>query len=489
MLFLRAVWPAEMAVHADPHAFAQQRRRPLRLASKLGVCAIALLASTLQAQTTPLVVNTPIQCATSVDGSVVGTPNPLTPPSTSVVFSGTLPAATYYIEITWMDAAGHETLPSTEVQQQLTATGGVQVTTPAGMPATATQMNVYMSTATGTETLQGTLSGGGTYTQSTPLTTNGRTPPVTNATLCQPFANDAGWPTGTGYNVTLTDPSGNVLPGYPMQWQLLGPGNTLNLANGLPYYNGAVNFPIPLLARPYNHALQSISGPLSLTNYNLVSVGRIGVGTSLPGYGVDAEAQTNNTLLGEINASGGYLYGGAAPLNHVLLGNGVAYVDSGTLPYSVLSGVPNYYQFVGVGGTYVAQRNRLNFIDGLNVTINCADNPGQGRSDCTFNAATNVGPNPNTPSLSWADGANGSLNSGSNDGAGTVNVTTPGTGGPLFTINFGGTYSNSLWCVIAPEGFTTAVFQSQQGSPTSFQVSSTAATSSGTGTINYLCHQ
>jgi hypothetical protein len=47
-------------------------------------------------------------------------------------------------------------------------------------------------------------------------------------------ANDAGWPTGTGYTVALTDQAGNTYPGYPMQWQLLNPGSTYNLAQGLP---------------------------------------------------------------------------------------------------------------------------------------------------------------------------------------------------------------------------------------------------------------
>jgi hypothetical protein len=67
----------------------------------------------------------------------------------------------------------------------------------------------------------------------------------------------------------LTDPNGHSQPGYPMQWQLMGPGTTVNLSNGLPYYHGVVMFPSPILASPLNHAPQSIAGNLSLGQYTL----------------------------------------------------------------------------------------------------------------------------------------------------------------------------------------------------------------------------
>jgi hypothetical protein len=54
-----------------------------------------------------------------------------------------------------------------------------------------------------------------------------------------------------------------------MSWQLLGPNSTINLSNGLPYYHGVVTYPSPILASPFNHAVQSISGPLNLGNYGL----------------------------------------------------------------------------------------------------------------------------------------------------------------------------------------------------------------------------
>ena len=42
-----------------------------------------------------------------------------------------------------------------------------------------------------------------------------------------------------------------TLPGYPMLWQITGPGTTINLSQGLPYYHGVVMYPSPILASPY----------------------------------------------------------------------------------------------------------------------------------------------------------------------------------------------------------------------------------------------
>src|SRR5271157_479598 len=60
------------------------------------------------------IVPTTVQCATSIDGSVVGVPNPLNPPVLAAVYTGTLPAGTYYIQIAWYDANANATLPSPE---------------------------------------------------------------------------------------------------------------------------------------------------------------------------------------------------------------------------------------------------------------------------------------------------------------------------------------------------------------------------------------
>ena len=118
------------------------------------------------------------------------------------------------------------------------------------------------------------------YAQLTPVL-----PPIRNITSCRVIANDACFPTGTGYNVGLLDSSGNTLFNYPEMWQFIGPGSAYNLSQGIPYYHGQVTYPIPILTIPYNHNPQSISGPLSLSGYNLYSVGAVGVQTSHTGLG------------------------------------------------------------------------------------------------------------------------------------------------------------------------------------------------------------
>jgi microcystin-dependent protein len=69
---------------------------------------------------------------------------------------GSLGAATYYVKYTWVTAAG-ESMPSPEksiVVPTGTSTNTVTVTIPS-LPNGVTKANIYMSTATGTETLQG----------------------------------------------------------------------------------------------------------------------------------------------------------------------------------------------------------------------------------------------------------------------------------------------------------------------------------------------
>jgi len=368
------------------------------------ICLAALLGQSFAQLVPPLTA----ECATSIDGSVLGVPNPLAPPIVAAAYTGTLGAGNYFVEIVWYDAAAHVTLASPEVAIQLSGTGEIQVSPPSsGMPATAVGTQVFIGTASGGETLQGSVVGSGTYTQSVPLTT-GAALPTTNTTLCMVIANDAGWPSGTGYVVGLTSPSGDTYPGYPMQWQLLGPGNTVNLSEGLPLYNGTVTYPIPILARPYNHGPQSISGPLSMTGYNLTQVGNLGVGTALPAWGVDVKGSATQ---GAVNAKTGYLFNGLAPSNHILLGNGDYYVDSATFPYASLSGAPF---LPGVGGTP------------------------------TIAAGAGAGTSPTV-----------SLLTGSADYAGVVNVLTgssPTASAVVATTTFGTPFPTFGFCVISATG-------------------------------------
>jgi hypothetical protein len=314
---------------------------------------------------TGVVINAATYCATSTGGSVVGVPNPLGTPVVTPGFTGSLAPANYFTKILYYDASGNVTLASPERVVQLNSTGQISVAPPVGgLPAGAAGMKVYISTATNLETLQGTSTGSAAYVQSVPLVT-GANPPSTNTTICKQIANDVIWPSGTGYTVALTDTGGNTLPGYPMQWQLMGPNTTINLSTGLPYYHGTVYFPTPILASPLNHALQTISGPLGLSGYNLSNVGAIGMGTSLPAWPVDVEN-------GDVNASGGFLVaGGGGTAGQCLSSDGTA--------YDIGAPCGQFYQTIDEAGTPLTQRAVLNF-DGTVVA-----------SDSSSPAQTNVG--------------------------------------------------------------------------------------------------
>jgi len=270
------------------------------------------------------------ECATSTDGSVVGMLNPLSAPTATPAFVGTLPANNYFVVVTWYDAASHQTLPSPEQQVQLSGTGELQISE-SNPPQSAVGMDVYISTSSGTETLQGSITGTGTYIQNVPLV-SGVAPPSTNNSVCQIIANDAGWPTGTGYVVGLTTPGGQTQPGYPMQWQILGPGTTLNISQGLPLYNGTVTYPVPILARPYGHATQSMSGGLNMGSYPFTS----GYATLNSG-GNFTGTFTGNPTFQSINFSNGFQLQGS-------------YGNPGDLPQSTGTGTV-WSPVNGPGGT------------------------------------------------------------------------------------------------------------------------------------------
>lgn len=81
-----------------------------------------------------------------------------------------------------------------------------------------------------------------------------------------------------------------------------------------------------------------------------------------------------------INAITGFQVNGAAALNHVLLGNGTDYVDSASIPASIITGLPgSYYQTVQAQGTSEPQESKLNFADSAFLL-----------SDSSLNGQTNV---------------------------------------------------------------------------------------------------
>ncbi len=80
----------------------------------------------------------------------------LSPPTNGALTEtagGTLSATTYYVQSTWVTAAG-ETLPSTETSLAVAANNVLNVAAPGSPPTGATGWNVYVSTSTGPETKQ-----------------------------------------------------------------------------------------------------------------------------------------------------------------------------------------------------------------------------------------------------------------------------------------------------------------------------------------------
>ena len=107
---------------------------------------------------------------------------------------------------------------------------------------------------------------------------------------------------------------------------------------------------------------------------------------------------------------------------------------------------------------------------------------------------SSIAPNPNTPSFSWtAIGGSGLLDPNSNDGAGQVTITSSNaTGGVLFTITYGGTYTHKLFCTITSSiisGSGYAPLELTAASTTSFGVAAPTGVTTPTGWVQYLCHQ
>lgn len=110
--------------------------------------------------------------------NAIGTINyPATTPTLGTATTGgSLGAATYYVKYTWVTAAGEST-PSPEASVVVptgTSTNTVTVTLPS-FPSGVTKANIYISTGTGTETLQGNATSTA-YTQSAALVSGAALP-------------------------------------------------------------------------------------------------------------------------------------------------------------------------------------------------------------------------------------------------------------------------------------------------------------------------
>jgi hypothetical protein len=249
--------------------------------------------------TSSIAANT-VSCYTSTAGSIVGVPDPLALPNTSVnLASGTLAAGTYFVELVYVGPGASKTIPSPEVQVVLSRQGTLNVNAPAIQPASATGFfAVYIGTTSGAETLQGMATSWTTFAQSTPLVA-GSALPTTNNTTCNIWFSDTLIPTGTYYTVSLVNKNGSTIAGFPQTWCTFGgAGATINISNGAPTGNCGTNgvfYPTPLFAVPAGGSQQSISGPLILNGavtFNS-STSFINSSISLTNAGIFTNAQTN----------------------------------------------------------------------------------------------------------------------------------------------------------------------------------------------------
>lgn len=212
------------------------------------------------------VVTSSVSCYTDASGNVVGVPDALVVPVLSANYaSGSLSAGTYYVKIAYYNSTGIG-IASPEASITLSGTGKIIVTAPVLQPASATGYKVYVSTTTGTETLQGTSSAWSNYTQSAALVA-GAALPSSNGSACSVYFSDELIPTGTGYSVNLRNRAGSQIAGFPQTWCTFGGTNgTINITNGAP--NGlcgsnGVFYPTPILAN--GTTTQSILGSLIVT--------------------------------------------------------------------------------------------------------------------------------------------------------------------------------------------------------------------------------
>lgn len=206
-------------------------------------------------------------CYTSTSGNIVGVPDALALPVTSVnLASGTLPAGNYFVQLYYLGAGGNS-MPSPEVQVNLSSQGTLNVNAPVLQPGSATGYAVAIGSTSGSETVQFVVTGFTQYQQSTPLVAGGPLP-VVNDSACSIYFSDQLVPTGTYYTVNLLNRNGSKVAGYPQNWCTYGgPGGIINVSNGAPSGNCNTNgvfYPTPIFANPQNGGIQSISGPLSL---------------------------------------------------------------------------------------------------------------------------------------------------------------------------------------------------------------------------------
>lgn len=338
---------------------------------------------------TSTLVGSSVSCYTSNTGNIVGLPEPLAIPVVNTVLgTGTLPAATYYVKFAYLGANG-TSLASPEATVVLESIGSLDIPTPAIQPTAATGFfAVYIGTTPGGETLQGIATGWTQFAQSSPLVTGSPVPSV-NTSSCNVYLSDELIPTGTYYTVSLTNKNGAQIAGFPQTWCTYGGENaTINVSNGAPTGNCGTNgvfYPTPIFANPQNGAAQSINGLVSfpqganVTGLNATTgqneLGQVNsfnnvlhVGSGITVWGTsDIGAQINNAYAA-LPSTGGTIIVDPNPNGTCYdYSTGIAFTTSGK--YVFLDGGGIGTAVAGSGPTHWSGGACLNFIPTTNQAI------------------------------------------------------------------------------------------------------------------------
>lgn len=164
----------------------------------------------------------------------------------------------------------------------------------------------------------------------------------------------------------------------------------------------------------------TIAGDLTVTG-NTTLAGTLGVTglATLGSLSVTGSAIVGGTLgvtglatFSTVNAATGYQIAGAAPLNHVLVGDGTNYVDAAAIPSSALPTI--FYQTIELNGTPLTQRPAAN----LSPLFSATDSASPARTDVGLNA-----PGTGTFVATYASGPGASTNLAAFDGNGNLTPT------------------------------------------------------------------
>lgn len=262
-------------------------------------------------------------CWTDKSGNVVGLPGDgalAAPVLSSNLGSGSLAAGIYYVRYTWANSTG-ESDPSSERAAPLNSTGTVILAAPTNVPANATSMKVYISTSSGTETLQGSVvvTNGmitGSYSQSSSLV-SGSALPTGNTSQCQLYFNDQLMPSWTGYSVALSNSEGSLISGFPQHWYLSGGAHgTVDVSQGTTRSSGKKQSSRAIVSNPAANQMQSINGPINLNGFGVFNAIFPGPTpwSDITYYGAKCDDSTDDTtaLQAAINAYCGSSTAGGA---------------------------------------------------------------------------------------------------------------------------------------------------------------------------------